>query len=101
MQSKVLQAKNRGPAVARNLGMKNATGDIIGLTDDDCVVEPDWVENAVKDFEDETVGGFRVLLCQQAPSLIRKNYIIMLRHQMWQSKIIHMQHVTYFIEEME
>lgn len=48
---------NKGPASARNLGIYNAKGEIIGFTDDDCVASPTWIELAVPYFEDSKVGG--------------------------------------------
>ena len=40
---KILFQQNHGPAVARNLGIANSTGDFIAFTDDDCVVTPNWL----------------------------------------------------------
>lgn len=37
------QLVNQGLSVARNAGMKAATGDIIAYTDDDCRVSPHWL----------------------------------------------------------
>lgn len=37
-------ADNRGQAVARNEGVKNAAGEIIAFVDSDVVVPPDWLE---------------------------------------------------------
>ena len=34
--------------VRRNIGVRNASSNIIGLMDDDCIPNPLWVENAVK-----------------------------------------------------
>jgi glycosyltransferase involved in cell wall biosynthesis len=47
-------------AEARNIGEKQAKGDILAFCDDDCVLPPDWIENGVKPFSDScvaTVGG--------------------------------------------
>ncbi len=41
---------NRGPAAARNLGMKTARGEIIAFTDDDCIASPTWLENGTRPF---------------------------------------------------
>lgn len=34
---------HKGPAAARNRGIREASGEIIGFTDDDCIVHTDWV----------------------------------------------------------
>jgi glycosyltransferase involved in cell wall biosynthesis len=39
----VFEAK-QGVAFARNCGIRNATGDILAFTDDDCHPEPEWLE---------------------------------------------------------
>jgi GT2 family glycosyltransferase len=36
---------------ARNLGVKNASGDIVFFLDSDCYAEPNWIENALLTFE--------------------------------------------------
>ena len=46
-----------GLSAARNLGVMNAKGDIIGFVDDDVVLFPDWAEEAVKSFDDDSVIG--------------------------------------------
>jgi glycosyltransferase involved in cell wall biosynthesis len=42
--------KTPGIPAARNRGIKEAIGDIILFTDDDCEADPQWVENMVKPF---------------------------------------------------
>ncbi|MGB7159505.1 MAG: glycosyltransferase [Tepidisphaeraceae bacterium] len=37
------QARNAGPATARNAGVAAGTGDLIAFTDDDCAVDPQWL----------------------------------------------------------
>jgi glycosyltransferase involved in cell wall biosynthesis len=49
--------KNKGPAAARNIGIKNAVGEIIGFTDDDCVASDTWIANAVQCFKDKIIVG--------------------------------------------
>ncbi|MBZ9577966.1 glycosyltransferase [Patescibacteria group bacterium] len=56
-----IQQLHKGPACARNLGIKEAKGKIIGFTDDDCTLDRDWVklmvESHKKNPEIITVGG--------------------------------------------
>jgi glycosyltransferase involved in cell wall biosynthesis len=47
----------RGPSVARNKGIKAATGHVIAFTDDDCIPEPDWLERAAQYFDARTLAG--------------------------------------------
>ena len=54
---KVFSQKNAGPAKARNLGAKNAKGEIIIFTDSDCIPERKWVEEMLKPMEDSEVVG--------------------------------------------
>jgi glycosyltransferase involved in cell wall biosynthesis len=41
-----------GSYAARNLGISKSTGDIIGFTDSDCIPDIDWINNAVKAFNE-------------------------------------------------
>lgn len=43
--------ENAGPAAARNIGIKNATGEICAFTDDDCTVPNDWLARLADGFE--------------------------------------------------
>jgi glycosyltransferase involved in cell wall biosynthesis len=52
----VIHQINKGPAAARNSGIREAKGDIIAFTDDDCVVPPDWVSRITKEFKDPIIG---------------------------------------------
>lgn len=49
--------ENKGPAAARNLGIRNAVGDLIAFTDDDCFAATDWLEQLAKGFTEEKVAG--------------------------------------------
>jgi glycosyltransferase involved in cell wall biosynthesis/MoaA/NifB/PqqE/SkfB family radical SAM enzyme len=56
---------HRGPAAARNFGLSQAAADIVGFTDDDCVLSSDWVEKMVRAHrlypEATAVGGTTVV----------------------------------------
>lgn len=54
---RVITQKHRGPAAARNLGAKNASGDILLFTDADCVPEKAWIKSMLKPFADKMVSG--------------------------------------------
>lgn len=47
---------NRGLSVARNSGIAVAIHDLIAFTDDDCVVDGNWLDELVKGFEDPNTG---------------------------------------------
>jgi glycosyltransferase involved in cell wall biosynthesis len=47
----------RGPANARNTGAFYARGDVLAFTDDDCRPDADWLEAALKYFDDPGVVG--------------------------------------------
>lgn len=49
--------QNSGPAFARNKGAQLAKGSIVVFTDSDCELSPDWLNEMLKPFEDEYVGG--------------------------------------------
>lgn len=57
--------ENKGAAIAFNLGIYNAKGEIIGFTADDCIVEPTWIEQAVSYFEDEKIGCVQGIIASQ------------------------------------
>jgi glycosyltransferase involved in cell wall biosynthesis len=55
---KLVKEPGLGFGYARNLGVKNAAGDIIFFLDADCYAEPDWIEKALPHFDSnpEVVG---------------------------------------------
>lgn len=46
-----------GLSAARNLGVMNAKGEIIGFVDDDVLLLPEWAEEVTKSFEDDSIIG--------------------------------------------
>src|SRR5438105_15951698 len=53
--------ERRGVSLARNVAVRQATGDIIAITDDDCEARPDWLATLADCFAAEpdvdVVGG--------------------------------------------
>ena len=53
--AKIFQIKTPcGPAKARNIGAKNATGDLFFFTDSDVMIYPETIEKVVQIFQDHT-----------------------------------------------
>lgn len=55
--SRYIRADRPGLSIARNLGLREATGDIVVFTDDDCEVGINWLEPIVRHFADWQVGA--------------------------------------------
>jgi GT2 family glycosyltransferase len=51
-----LEEATRGPAAARNAGLRGARGEVIAFTDADCRVDPDWLTAVVAPLNDPRVG---------------------------------------------
>ncbi|RMF82162.1 MAG: glycosyltransferase [Chloroflexi bacterium] len=49
---------NRGPAGARNAGARLAHGDILAFTDDDCIVDSQWLRQFANCFAEHNCAGF-------------------------------------------
>ena len=53
--AKYIFEPRRGQALARNTGIRAASGDVIAFTDDDCIPAADWLSQKLRDFEDRSV----------------------------------------------
>jgi glycosyltransferase involved in cell wall biosynthesis len=51
------QCKKRGRAVCTNFGIKLSKGEIILSTDDDAIVDQDWIRQHVVEYSDENIGA--------------------------------------------
>ena len=49
--------REQGLSPARNLGIKYASGDIVSFVDDDVVLFPNWAEEMVKTYKDDSIIG--------------------------------------------
>jgi GT2 family glycosyltransferase len=45
---RVIRQDNAGPAVARNRGVREAAGEFVAFTDDDCLPDADWLKKLVQ-----------------------------------------------------
>jgi GT2 family glycosyltransferase len=53
----LINQANAGPAAARNCGAREAKGDILLFTDDDCVPTSDWLRSILDPFKEPDVVG--------------------------------------------
>jgi len=53
----LIREKRKGVVFARNTGSKRAKGAIVAYTDDDCIVDKDWIRNLVCGFVSGEIGG--------------------------------------------
>jgi cellulose synthase/poly-beta-1,6-N-acetylglucosamine synthase-like glycosyltransferase len=54
---RVVSQANAGPAAARNRGVREASGEIVLFTDDDCEPFKNWLTEMLKPFDDPDVVG--------------------------------------------
>lgn len=75
---KVIHKENGGASSARNLGMKNATGDYITFVDPDDWLDPETFDECVKKIEKENVDVVRFNYVREfkEKSLIKENHIL-------------------------
>lgn len=64
--------ENEGPAVARNYGVKKATGEIVFFLDSDAQIYPDTLERIMRHFEDDSeLDGVTIIYSDQP---VKENY---------------------------
>ena len=66
----LLKQKNAGPATARNTGAKQAKGEFLAFTDDDCKPAPDWLNQIAACFAkkpDCLIGGKTINILSENP----------------------------------
>jgi lipopolysaccharide/colanic/teichoic acid biosynthesis glycosyltransferase/glycosyltransferase involved in cell wall biosynthesis len=75
---KVIQQSHQGPAAARNLGAREACGDIILFTDADCQPDREWVAQMAAPFSDPQVMGVKgTYRCRETglvPRFVQQEY---------------------------
>ena len=54
---KIISQNNSGPATARNVGAREAVGEILLFTDSDCELDKNWLSEMVRPFEDPSISG--------------------------------------------
>lgn len=65
--------KIKSSYASRNLGIKNAKGDIIAFTDIDCKVDKKWLTKLIESFVNDSVGGVAgEILSEDAKNLIER-----------------------------
>jgi glycosyltransferase involved in cell wall biosynthesis len=57
LRIRYLYSQDRGMAVSRNKGWKEASGTVIAFTDDDCLPEQNWLEKAAGYFDASSIAG--------------------------------------------
>ncbi|MDD5255172.1 MAG: glycosyltransferase [Candidatus Omnitrophica bacterium] len=69
-----LTQDHRGPAAARNAGIRQSRGELIGFIDDDCVMEQGWIKSMVDAHRHNpavvAVGGVTVSAKETPPLLV-------------------------------
>ena len=73
---KLLHEGKQSSYAARNLGIKNAKGEIVAFTDADCIVDKMWLEQLVENFKDKTTAGVGGEILAYNPKSIVERYSV-------------------------
>lgn len=76
-----LREERSGPSVARNVGVVQATGEIIVFTDDDNVVPPDWLSRYADGYRRHPEITSAAGRCEPPAEVWRQN--VFARHELW------------------
>lgn len=49
--------KNKGPASARNIGVRYSRGSVVAFIDSDCIASPTWIAEIAKGYDNERIAG--------------------------------------------
>lgn len=81
---RLIRQTNGGPGSARNMGAKNAKGQILAFTDDDCLPQPDWLRTLARRFlsapDPVIVGGHVVNLLVNNRYAVASQLIVDMGH---------------------
>lgn len=92
---RVISQKNSGAAAATNKGIQNASGDLICLIDSDAIIEPDWIEKILKEFDDpEVATSAGSILTLNKDNLWAKVMGYDLEYRYWRIKSKYVNHVS-------
>lgn len=72
----VLEKDIKGSYAARNMGVTQATGDVLAFTDADCVADKQWLLHAVKHFTLKDVGGVAGKVLGTKPETLVEEFIV-------------------------
>lgn len=82
---RMVRERTQGLTPARLCGVQNTCAEWIAFVDDDCLLEPDWIEEAaraIQAYPDAGAFGSRVILeWEKAPPAFALNYTYVFAHQ--------------------
>jgi len=69
---KVIRQENRGPGLARNTGVKEAQGEYLVFTDDDCILDRDFITEIVRPLPGTGIIGSQGVLYTKQKSIVAR-----------------------------